>query len=184
KGRDHRRWPTTGDPSSPIHRGELRSAVAAARMRATFTNLATAPNSHQSIKPDRMNAARQPRHPADGPLEDLSVEPPPDRLPFGLIFASLWLAFGLFLLPALIFWVGNSLLGAYGEDAGLSTFYVDYFGDLADGSGRAWVLALGPLLLIYVLRGIFIGVKSKPAAPADVDDDIPSPPRRAFPKQE
>ncbi len=31
---------------------------------------------------------------------------------FELIFASLWLAFGLFVLPALIFWAGSVLLGA------------------------------------------------------------------------
>ncbi|HEY0941244.1 MAG TPA: hypothetical protein VGE08_14185 [Steroidobacter sp.] len=132
-----------------------------------------------------MNAARHSRHLPEETLEDVSDEPPrSNRLRFELIFASLWLAFGLFVLPALIFWVGSSLLEAYGENAGLSTFYVDFFGDLADGSGRAWTLALGPLLLIYVLRAIFIGVKSAPAAQADGDDEIPSPVRRAPPKKE
>lgn len=126
-----------------------------------------------------MNAAR---HLADDPADDLADERRSHRLRFELIFASLWLAFGLFLLPALIFLVGNALLGAYGENAGLSTFYIDFYGDLADASGRAWALALGPLLLIYLLRAIFIGVKSEPAArDQDFEEELPSPPRRAPP---
>jgi hypothetical protein len=96
------------------------------------------------------------------------------RLRFELIFASLWLAFGLFLLPALIFWVGGALLGAYGEDAGLGAFYVDFFGDLADLSGRAWVIALGPVLLMYSLRAVFIGARAKPSG--EPGDDEPPPP--------
>lgn len=130
-----------------------------------------------------MNAAR---HLANDSADDLTDDQRRShRLRFELIFASLWLAFGLFLLPALIFWVGGALLGPYGENAGLSTFYVDFFGDLADASGRAWTLALGPILLIYLLRAIFIGVKSAPDTPADVDDDdIPRPPRRAPPVRE
>ena len=117
-----------------------------------------------------MNAARH--HLAAAPADDDSSDEqrPGQRLRFELIFASLWLAFGLFLLPALIYWVGNALLGAYGENAGLSTFYVDFFGDLADASGRAWGLALGPLLLIYLLRAVFIGVKSR--APEQSEDDF------------
>jgi hypothetical protein len=102
------------------------------------------------------------------------------RLRFELIFASLGLAFGLFLLPALIYWVGGALLGAYGEKAGLSTFYVDFYGDLADGAGRAWLLALGPLVLVYLLRAIFIGVRPKNGAAADIDE-APYEPRRPAP---
>ena len=103
------------------------------------------------------------------------------RLRFELIFASLGLAFGLFLLPALIFWVGAALLGPYGENAGLSTFYVDFYGDLADGSGRAWLLALGPLVLVYLLRATFIGVRPKKAEAVDTEDDTPYQPRRPAP---
>lgn len=98
------------------------------------------------------------------------------RLRFELIFGSLWLAFGLFLLPALIFWVGNLALGSYGENAGLSTFYIDFFGDLADASGRAWTIALGPLALIYLLRAVFIGVR--PKQPTDLDEEMPAAARR------
>lgn len=128
-----------------------------------------------------MNAAAQP----DDELSDEQRRT--RRLRFELIFASLWLAFGLFVLPALIYGVGTALLGPYGPaegpSAGLSTFYIDFFGDLADTSGRAWAIALGPLLLIYLLRAIFIGVKPGERQPLD-DDEEPSPPRRAAPKKE
>ncbi len=101
------------------------------------------------------------------------------RLRFELIFASLWLAVGLFLLPALIYAVGAALLGPYGQNAGLSTFYSDFFADLADASGRAWSIALGPLLLIYLLRALFIGVKADKVERDTLDEDEPPPPRRA-----
>ncbi|MBM0106401.1 hypothetical protein JM946_16840 [Steroidobacter sp. S1-65] len=126
-----------------------------------------------------MNAAAY-SHDDDAPSDEARRQ---RRVRFEVIFASLWLAFGLFVLPALIFWVGSALLGAYGENAGLSTFYVDFYGDLADASGRAWIIALGPLLLIYLLRAIFIGVKDEPSARRDVEEEAsPSPPRRAAPK--
>lgn len=124
---------------------------------------------------DRMNAAY------DDSDDDITAEQRrSQRVRFELIFASLGLAFGLFLLPALVFWVGAALLGAYGENSALSTFYVDFYGDLADGAGRVWALALGPLVLLYLLRAIFIGVRSKPVEKID-DDEPPYEPRRPAP---
>jgi hypothetical protein len=119
----------------------------------------------------------------DDSADELSAEERRSRrLRFELIFASLGLAFGLFLLPALIFSVGAALLGAYGENAGLSTFYIDFYGDLADGAGRAWILALGPLALVYLLRAIFIGVRPKAGQPVDTDEpQFEPPPRRQAP---
>lgn len=88
------------------------------------------------------------------------------RIRFELIFASVWLALGFFFLPALIFWVGITLLGPYGEGQGrgMGTFYGDFFADLARGEFRTWALALGPLILVSVLRAIFIGRRTKPDA--------------------
>lgn len=121
-----------------------------------------APTVKGGYRPVRMNAARY-DDPADDAVEELSgTQRRPHRLRFELIFASLWLAFGLFLLPALVFLVGGALLGPYGENAGLSKFYVDFYGDLAEGSGRAWAIALGPVALLYLLRAVFIGVQPKP----------------------
>lgn len=97
------------------------------------------------------------------------------RLRFELFFASAWLGFGLFLLPAMIFAVGVLLLGPYGEGAGLGRFYLDFYADLGRPSGRTWAIALGPLLLVTFVRLVFVGT-SKPA-----DDDIAQqdPPSRA-----
>lgn len=151
------------DRQRPFVRSKLRLASVVAKMR---------PASRGS-KHGHMNAA------AD--TDDARAEQRRSRrLRFELIFASLWLAFGLFVLPALIFFVGTAALGPYGEKAGLSTFYIDFFGDLADASGRAWAIALGPLLLIYLLRAVFIGVR-----PKGLDEDAPPSgprPRAAAPK--
>ena len=54
------------------------------------------------------------------------------RVRFEVIFASIWLAVGLFVVPATIFAVGGALLGPYGDNGGLGSFYGDFFGDLAE----------------------------------------------------
>ncbi|MFO7305145.1 MAG: hypothetical protein C0P74_006460 [Gammaproteobacteria bacterium] len=82
------------------------------------------------------------------------------RLRFELAFASVWLAIGLFALPALIYVVGILMLGPYGEGWGLGRFYTDFFKDLAGLSPRAWSIALGPLILITVLRLLFFDVRA------------------------
>ncbi len=102
-----------------------------------------------------------------------SVETPPrpHRLRFALIAGSLLLAIGLFVLPGLVYWVGNALLGPYGKDAGVGTFYGDFFGDLASGVVRAWALALGPLVLMGLLRLLFL--RRPGTSPSDSDAASP-----------
>src|SRR3954468_15123597 len=92
------------------------------------------------------------------PELDEAPAPQHSRMRFELILASLLLALGLFVLPAVIFWVGNSMLGPYGTGSGgtLGTFYGEFFGDMASGAVRPWCLALGPLFLISLVRLIFI----------------------------
>jgi len=87
------------------------------------------------------------------------------RIRFEVIFASIWLAIGLVVLPAAIFAVGGALLGPYGDNGGLGRFYGDFFGDLAEPSVRAWALVLGPLALISVLRLVFAGAGRGPEPP-------------------
>jgi hypothetical protein len=99
------------------------------------------------------------------------------RARFELIFASIWLAVGLFVLPATIFAVGGALLGPYGENSRLGRFYGDFFGDLAEPSMRAWALALGPLVLISVLRLVFAGAGRGPEPPQDSLAEPPAPRR-------
>jgi hypothetical protein len=102
-----------------------------------------------------------------------SVENPPQnhRLRFELIAGSILLAFGLFVLPGLVYWVGSTLLGEYGQDAGVGTFYGDFFGDLATGVLRAWALALGPLVIVEVVRLLFL---RRPGGKSP-DEDAASP---------
>jgi hypothetical protein len=87
------------------------------------------------------------------------------RTRFEIAFASAWLAVGLFGLPAAIYLVGVLLLGPYKPGAGLMQFYADFFGDLAAPTLRAWIIALGPLIIISIVRLLFWGV-SPPQTPA------------------
>jgi hypothetical protein len=93
------------------------------------------------------------------------------RLRFEAIFISAWLAVGLFVVPALVYWVGTATLGAYGERAGLGDFYSAYFTDLASLTGRTWLLALGPLLLMSLVRAIYIGVPRRRDGSMNESDD-------------
>ncbi|HKE93346.1 MAG TPA: hypothetical protein VKB34_03490 [Povalibacter sp.] len=96
------------------------------------------------------------------------------RLRFELIFGSILLGLGLFVLPGLIFWVGKTLLGPYGNGAGagIGTFYADFYGDLATGSLRAWTLAVGPLVMVLLVRLIFL---RRPAEDSGQPDDDAAP---------
>lgn len=117
--------------------------------------------------------------------DDTAPEPTRrNRLRFELTFASAWIGFGLLVLPALIFWVGQLMLGPYGDGdgAGLGTFYLDYFAALAEPSGRAWALLLGPLATIYLLRLIFRRPSKATAEDAPADPPPRAAPRRVEPR--
>jgi hypothetical protein len=104
------------------------------------------------------------------------------RLRTELIIGSVWLAVGLFLVPAVVYLVGIKLLGPYGNNgAGMSTFYGAFFADLASGAPRTWILALGPLLMISIVRLLYIGVGAKRQADQDESRDDAPPPRQAPP---
>ena len=95
--------------------------------------------------------------------------------------ASLLLGAGLFALPALVFWVGASLLGPYGigSGGGIGTFYGDFYADLASGSSRAWALAVGPLIVVALVRLIFLRRPAEHADPMDKGDTAPPQKRSA-----
>lgn len=95
------------------------------------------------------------------------------RWRFELIFASVCIGFGLLAFPALIYWIGALVLGAYGENAGLGTFYLDFFRDLAEPSARTWALLLGPFLTLTLLRLV---LRVRRSTPADSDTPPPEPP--------
>ncbi|WP_157071730.1 hypothetical protein [Steroidobacter denitrificans] len=95
------------------------------------------------------------------------------RLRFEVTYAAVLLAFGVFVLPALIYGVGVTLLGPYGAEggeAGWGRFYGDFFANLAGPSIQAWAIATGPLLLITMIRGMFLGMNRGKAADSEPDD--------------
>jgi hypothetical protein len=90
-------------------------------------------------------------------------------LRFEVILASTLLAFGIFGLPALIYFLGATLLGPYIEgDApanGVALFYRSFFADLAAPSVRAWLIAIGPLLVNGLFRLAFLGYRNPDIEP-------------------
>lgn len=77
--------------------------------------------------------------------------------------------FGLFGLPALVYLVGQFLLGEYLPGASMGTFYADLYGHLAAAAPWAWLLVLGPYLAVQVLRLLWLPLgwlAHRPARPA------------------
>ena len=65
----------------------------------------------------------------------------------------LCLALGLLLMPVLIFLVGNAELGPYSNGA-LGALLGDWYLALAKGSLAYWLVALGPYVALWALRGL------------------------------
>lgn len=82
-------------------------------------------------------------------IENPSVLKKSAQKELGLFVVLLFV--GFVLMPIAIFWVGQSLFGAYG---GLG--YGDFFGTLSEkirgGDGVAWFLVLSPYLVWQCLR--------------------------------
>jgi len=86
------------------------------------------------------------------------------RLKRELILAGAALAFGLLVLPALVYWVGIVVLGPY-PGGGLGQFYGALLRDLGSGAGRAWVLVAGPYVSLLLLRfALLSGRRRDPSA--------------------
>jgi hypothetical protein len=80
------------------------------------------------------------------------------RLRVEIIIAAVCLLFGMLVLPALVYWVGTTILGPYTE-GGLAGFYSDLFRDLLAGTGRAWLLVAGPYVTLMLLRLVLLGFR-------------------------
>lgn len=87
-------------------------------------------------------------------------EPNPEpRIKSWLVQELIWLLgtlfTGLLILPAMVYVVGVRLFGAYkgsGPAAGITAFYGDFAQDLVTAHLSSWTVALGPLVLTYLLR--------------------------------
>ena len=78
-----------------------------------------------------------------------------------IVFISL-IAFSIFLLPALIYLVGDAAVGPFEGESGLSSLYGAILGGAARLQPAAWVLIAGPYVVIQSLRLAF----SRRKAPA------------------
>lgn len=74
-----------------------------------------------------------------------------------LTLAVALLLIGLLALPAIVFVVGKKLFGTYSTHGGLGLFYSNFTSDLANAKVASWAIALGPLLLIVIVRLIIGG---------------------------
>lgn len=117
--------------------------------------------------------------PSDSDLDQPARKP---RARFELIFASVWLAVGFFVMPALVYVVGTLLLGPYGateaDGGGLGSFYGDFFADLVEPAGRVWILALGPLVVISLLRLVFFNFSRRISERDSEPQEPPAPIQR------
>jgi len=81
---------------------------------------------------------------------------------FGIAFGC-----GLLLMPVLIWMVGNRMLGPYthGQNlrAGPFALLGDFFIGLFHGSLVFWLVALGPALLLLIVRVLYALIRALPA---------------------
>jgi hypothetical protein len=122
------------------------------------------------VKARSQDARRQPHSNAMGlsmgVTDDEDSGAPARRSPwrFESLLALVLVAFGLLVLPALIYFTGTILLGAYGGGEHLGSYYGDFARDLGLGSALAWILVVGPYLLVQLARLIFSGFGTSTSA--------------------
>jgi len=117
-------------------------------------------------------------------VDDAERGPGGRGIRFEIILGSILLAFGLFALPALVYLVGAALLGPYLENApanSIALFYRNFFADLAAPSVRAWLMAVGPFLVIALFRLAFIAHRGTDAEPPARQPPPRRPPPAARP---
>jgi hypothetical protein len=71
-----------------------------------------------------------------------------------LAIAAGLIAFGLIALPFAVYFVGQQVLGEYGEGAGALALTESIWVDLLSLRLPAWILVLSPYLLIQLARGV------------------------------
>lgn len=85
-------------------------------------------------------------------------------------FLGLALFLGFILMPLLIWLVGNRVLGPYthgtNAHAGPGALMNDYFTALGAGSVASWLVALGPLVILYLLRFMIYVLWGQPLPPS------------------
>ena len=121
---------------------------------------------------DRLPPLRVPPEDRRVSRPDLDEESPgtwrriPWRVRRELIIYGIAILCGLLAMPFLIWYAGNRVLGPYSHaqnpHGGPLALLQDYFTGLVHGSAVFWVVALGPALLIVLLRLIVWVVRAIP----------------------
>jgi len=100
-------------------------------------------------RPGRPSRPRKPARPSRQTDSEAASSP----LINELLMAGGALAVGLLITPALFWMAASRVIGPYtrgtdGRSLGVFAFLNDYFAQLGHGSEMAWIVALGPLLLL------------------------------------
>lgn len=74
--------------------------------------------------------------------------------------ALLLIVFGVAALPALVYLVGQEILGSYEGPDGLLSLYGAILESLVRGQIATWVLVLSPYLFILLIR-LFVAVRRR-----------------------
>jgi hypothetical protein len=110
-----------------------------------------------------------PRTPSAAPPAEPLLHPRvrlPPRVRRELLMYGLALLLGLLGMPFLIWYAGNRVLGPYthgpNSQAGPLGLLSDFFLGLFHGSAVFWVVALGPVVLLLLLRLFILLVRALP----------------------
>jgi hypothetical protein len=105
-------------------------------------------------------------------LRERYLELPRTRREAAIFGAAL--SIGLLVMPFLIWLAGSRVLGPYthGQNphAGPLALLADYWVGLAHGSAVFWVVAIGPAVLLLLLRLVIALLYARPGARADDED--------------
>ncbi len=82
-------------------------------------------------------------------------------LPRELLLLLVGLALGLLVAPMAIFFLGGRALGPY-AGGGLHGLLTHFYGGLASGTLGFWIVALGPYVILMVLRGLLALLRPAP----------------------
>jgi hypothetical protein len=75
-----------------------------------------------------------------------------DPLRRELIILTALFAFGFFVLPLAIYWVGQEAFGEYAPNAGVWSLTESIWSDLLSFRLAAWLLVLSPYAVVQLLR--------------------------------
>jgi hypothetical protein len=117
--------------------------------------MSSTPPSPRAATPERLTRLRE------------NYEAVPPRIRRELCIYGGALLVGLVLMPFLIWFAGNRVLGPYGHGqnprGGPFALFADYYVGLFHGSAVFWAVALGPAVLLLLGRLFIALVRSPPA---------------------